>query len=133
MSSPTEVLYFAASAGNLFLANLVVFRARRARGTLPISLLCAALFVWDFGQGMYYPVDPAKDPRNPWYIIRLIGSSTIPASLWHFVLVFTGRDQNLRFWLYAMYGVTAVFCLSTVAGLAWEPLFVYVHSNWWNL
>ncbi|HZE98610.1 MAG TPA: ATP-binding protein [Planctomycetota bacterium] len=132
MPSATEILYFAASAGNLFLANLVAFRARRARGALPISLLCVALFVWDFGQGMFYPL--RRDfPESRWYIIRLIGSATVPAFLWHFVLVFTGRDRSLRPWLYAMYVVSGLFALSTAAGLGSPAVSAFIHSERWNL
>src|SRR4051794_8140480 len=103
MSGLPELLYFAAAAGNLFLANLVAFRARRARGALPIALLCVSLFLWDFGQGalLHYG-------QPYWSVIRLIGSSAAPAFLWHFVLVFTGRDRSLRAWMVGMYALTAV-------------------------
>src|SRR5215831_10711200 len=101
MSRVPEFLYFAAAAGNLFLANLVAFRARRSRGALPIALLCVSLFLWDFGQGVLL-----RNGQPTWGIIRLIGSSTAPAFLWHFVLVFTGRDRSLRPWLIGMYIAT---------------------------
>ena len=128
MSSLPELLYFAAAAGNLFLANLVAFRARRARGALPIALLCVALFIWDFGQGALL-----RYGDHPWAIVRLIGSSTAPAFLWHFVLVFTGRDRSLRPWLIGMYVVTALYGLSTAAGLFSPACEAYVRGPVWNL
>jgi len=128
VSKLPELLYFIASAGNLFLANLVVFRARRARGALPIALLCVSLFLWDFGQGarLWHP-----DNRY-WPTIRLVGSAMTPAFLWHFVLVFTGRDQSLRKWLIAVYVATALFTLSTAGALVSKRLLEYVDDHTLN-
>jgi len=123
-----EVLYFAASAGNLFLSNLVVFRARRARGAFPIALLCVSLFLWDFGQGALL-----RSGHPSWSIIRLIGSSASPAFLWHFVLVFTGRDRALRGWLIGVYGLTVLYGLSTAAALVSPVCEAYVRGPVWNL
>jgi len=123
-----EVLYFAASAGNLFLSNLVVFRARRARGAFPIALLCVSLFLWDFGQGALL-----RYGQPSWAIIRLIGSSASPAFLWHFVLVFTGRDRSLRRWLVGVYALTVLYGLSTAAALVSPACEVYVRGPVWNL
>ena len=129
MSQVPELLYFIASAGTLFLANLVVFRARRARGALPIALLCVSLFIWDFGQGarLRYPQESSY-----WSTIRLVGSAMSPAFLWHFVLVFTGRDQSLRKWLLAMYVASALFTLGTAGALVSERLRAYVDGHTWN-
>jgi signal transduction histidine kinase len=129
VSKLPELLYFIASAGNLFLANLVVFRARRARGALPIALLCVSLFLWDFGQGalLWHP------ENRYWPTIRLVGSAMTPAFLWHFVLVFTGRDQSLRKWLGAVYVASALFTLSTAGALVSETLKEYVDGHLWNL
>jgi signal transduction histidine kinase len=128
MSSLPELLYFAAAAGNLFLANLVAFRARRARGALPIALLCVALFTWDFGQGALL-----RYGQPYWSVIRLIGSSAAPAFLWHFVLVFTGRDRSRRAWLYAMYALTGIFAAGTAAALVSPFCAEFVSSGTWNL
>ncbi|MBI3854112.1 MAG: hypothetical protein HY293_00310 [Planctomycetes bacterium] len=128
MSGLKETLYFVASAGNLCLANLVVFRARRARGTLPIALLCVTLFLWDFGQGalLRYP------QAQYWSTIRLVGSAMAPAFLWHFVLVFTGRDQTLRTWLILVYVAAGFFTLSTAGAFASRTLMTYVDGSLWN-
>jgi two-component system sensor histidine kinase HydH len=128
MSGIPEFLYFAAAAGTLFLANLVAFRARRARGALPIALLCVSLFLWDFGQGalLHYG-------QPYWSVIRLIGSSAAPGFLWHFVLVFTGRDRSHRVWLYAMYALTGVFAAGTAAALVSPFCAAFVQSGTWNL
>ncbi len=128
MSGIPEFLYFAAAAGNLFLANLVAFRARRARGALPIALLCVALFTWDFGQGALL-----RYGQPYWSVIRLIGSSAAPAFLWHFVLVFTGRDRSLRAWLNGMYALTGIFAAGTAAALVSPFCASFVSSGTWNL
>ena len=129
MSKLPELLYFIASAGNLCLANLVVFRARRARGALPIALLCVSLFLWDFGQGalLYFP------EAHYWSTIRLLGSAMTPAFLWHFVLVFTGRDQTLRPWLVVVYVAACLFTISTAGAFVSGTLADYVDGNAWNL
>ena len=131
-----ELLYFLASAGNLFLAILVIFRARRARGALPIALLCIALFVWDIAEaakpGLPAGVLPA-DFWSPWHSIRLVGSSMAPAFLWHFVVVFVHKDRALRKWLVALYVATSVFALMTAGSLASEPLQTFVRGKLWNL
>jgi len=129
VSTLPELLYFIASAGNLFLANLVVFRARRARGALPIAFLCVSLFLWDFGQGaiLRYP------QQHYWSTIRLVGSAMSPAFLWHFVLVFTGRDRTLRKWLVAVYVASALFTACTAGALASDLLKEFVDGDAWNL
>src|SRR5262245_12726479 len=128
MSRWEEILYFVASGGNLFLANLVAFRARRARGALPIALLCVSLFLWDFGQGALLRGGP-----GPWFTLRLIGSAMAPGFLWHFVLIFTGRDQALRPWLIAVYIASALFTLSTAGALFSNLLLTYVDGRFWNV
>lgn len=128
MSGLREVLYFFASAGNLCLANLVVFRARRARGALPIALLCVSLFLWDFGQGALL-----RYGHDYWARCRLIGSAIAPAFLWHFVLVFTGRDRSLRTWLVVVYVSSALFTLSTAGAFVSPSLRAYVDGSAWNL
>ncbi len=126
----TAALYFLSSVGNLFLANVVIFRARRARGALPIALLCVALFLWDIGEGFY----EISQPKNPtWHHIRLIGSSMAPAFLWHFVLVFVHRERALRRWMAALYAATALFTLSTAGALVSGRLAGWVDSAGWNL
>ncbi len=123
-----ELLYFLASVGNLALANFVVFRVRRARGALPIALLCVALFLWDISEAAKIVLG-----NNYWYFIRLVGSSMAPAFLWHFVLVFVHRERALRRWLLLLYGFTAVFTLSTAGGLFSERLGEFVRGERWNL
>jgi two-component system, NtrC family, sensor histidine kinase HydH len=128
MSRLPELLYFIASVGNLCLANLVVFRARRARGALPIALLCVSLFVWVFGQGALLRWPEAEY----WATIRLIGSAMAPAFLWHFVLVFTGRERTLRLWLILVYIASGIFTLSTAGALFSKALDAYVDGHVWN-
>jgi two-component system, NtrC family, sensor histidine kinase HydH len=127
MSRLAEVLYFVASAGNLCLANLVAFRARRARGALPIALLCVSLFLWDFGQGALLRYE-----AHYWAKIRLIGSAMSPAFLWHFVLVFTGRERTLRKWLIFVYVAAGLFTLSTAGAFVSRHLEAYVEGHVWN-
>src|SRR5258706_7399700 len=128
MSRLPELLYFVASAGNLCLANLVAFRARRARGALPIALLCVSLFLWDFGQGYFL-----RHHEHYWSVFRLLGSSMVPAFLWHFVLVFTGRDRSLRVWLVLVYAASAVFTFGTAGAFVSPRLDDLVSGHVWNL
>ncbi len=123
-----QLLYFLASIGNLFLAMLVIFRARRARGALPIALLCIALFVWDIAECALLVLGPGQ-----WRYIRLIGSSLAPAFLWHFVLVFVHRERSLRRWLAALYAATAAFTLMTAGALFSATLARYVDGKGWNI
>jgi two-component system sensor histidine kinase HydH len=127
VSNLRELLYFAASAGTLCLANLVVFRARRARGALPIALLCVSLFLWDFGQGALL-----RYKQDYWATIRLIGSAMSPAFLWHFVLVFTGRDRTLRTWLVIVYVAAGLFTVGTAGAFVHPVLKAYVAGSAWN-
>ena len=126
----TSLLYFVASVGNLFLANVVIFRARRARGALPITLLCVALFLWDMGEG-FFELGGGVDWR--WRHIRLIGSSMAPAYLWHFVLVFTHRETSMRKWMIALYAATAVFTLTTAGALFFGSFQAFVDRPIWNV
>ena len=66
-------------------------------------------------------------------MIRLIGSSMSPAFLWHFVLVFTGRDRSLRALLGAVYLAGGLFTLSTAGALVSPRLDAYVQGDLWNL
>jgi signal transduction histidine kinase len=125
---PPGLLYFLASIGNLFLALFVVFRARRARGALPIALLCTSLFLWDIGEGFY-----ERSGDKDWHYLRLIGSSMAPAFLWHFVLVFVHRERALRKSMVALYAATGLFTLSTAGAFVSAPLATYVDGIAWNL
>jgi signal transduction histidine kinase len=123
-----SVLYFAASVGNLFLANVVIFRARRARGALPITLLCLALFLWDMGEGFF-----AWTQDQNWRRLRLIGSSMAPAFLWHFVLLFTHRELSHRKWMFFLYAATAAFTISTAGSLLIDGFDRFVAGRMWNI
>jgi signal transduction histidine kinase len=123
-------LYLLASAGNLFLAMLVIVRGRRARGALPMALLCIALFLWAVGEGMYAF---SGEREKKWHYIRLIGSSMEPAFLWHFVVVFVRREKLYRIWVALLYSVTAIFTALTAGALVSAPLALYVDSKIWNL
>ncbi len=124
---PPAAFYFLASVGNLSLANLVIFRARRARGALPIALLSITLFLWDISEAAKIVLGD-----DYWFFIRLIGSSMAPAFLWHFVLVFAHRERAHRRWLVLFYAVTAVFTLVTAGGLFSERLGAFVRGERWN-
>ncbi len=125
---PESILYFLASIGNLFLANVVIFRARRARGALPIAFLCISLFLWDMGEGIFLLTEEKR-----WHHIRLIGSSMAPAFLWHFVLVFARREISHRKWMIFLYAATAIFTLSTAGSLFIGWLGRFVDGREWNL
>jgi len=122
------LLYFLASVGNLFLANLVIIRARRSRGALPIALLCVTLFLWDISEAAKVVL---RD--DYWYFIRLVGSSMAPAFLWHFVLIFVHRERALRRWVVLLYAFTAVFAVVTGGALFSAPLREFVRGERWNL
>src|SRR5262245_28583175 len=122
------VLYFLASVGNLFMAMLVVMRARRALGALPIALLCLALFLWDMGECMKLM---APGERR-WKYLALIGSSMAAAFLMHFTILFCRRERELWRWQVALYGVTAAFTLSTAGAMTSERLQMWVESVAWN-
>jgi two-component system sensor histidine kinase HydH len=124
----TEILYVFASIGNLFLALFVIFRARRARGALPIALLCLSLFVWDVAEAAKSSVG-----TSPWHYVRLVGSSLAPAFLWHFTCVFTDRARALRRWIVVVYAVTAVFTLMTAAALVSADMARVVDGRLWNV
>lgn len=124
------LLYFLASIGNLFLAMLVIFRARRAPGALPIALLCLALFLWDIGECLYRM--SGKDVWE-WKSLALIGSSMAPAFLFHFVVVFCRREAGLRRWVGFLYAVTAAFTISTTAALFSDTFRDFVKGELWNL
>lgn len=123
-------LYFLAAVGNLSLANLVVFRSRRAVGALPIALLCLALFVWDMGLGM---VQLTGEELGRWKYLALIGSSMAPAFLMHFVIVFCRREAPLRRWLAVLYAVTALFTLLTAGAMVRTDLREFVNAAAWNV
>lgn len=116
----TQVLYVLAGIGNLFLALFVIVRARRALGALPIALLCLALFLWDVAEA------------SGWTRLRLIGSTLAPAFLWHFVAVFTDREQRLRRWTAGLYAAAAGFVLSIAGAFVSPALAIDVQSRPWN-
>ena len=125
---PPGLFYFLASVGNLFLANVVIFRARRARGALPIALLCITLFLWDISEAAKIVLK-----ADYWTFIRLVGSSMAPAFLWHFILVFVRRDRAFRRWIVLLYAFTAVFTLVTAGALFSGALREFVRGERWNL
>ncbi len=129
MTGIREFLYLAASAGNLFLALFVIVRARRARGSLPIALLCLTLFVWDIAAAAV----PADSRESTWHTIRLLGSTMPPALAWHFVLVFIHREVSLRRWTFVLYAVMSVFMIGAAGALLSPALKQFVDLPAWNL
>ncbi len=123
-------LYLVAAIGNLFMAMLVVFRARKARGALPVAMLSLALFTWDLGLG-FFEYTAERDLR--WKFLALIGSSMAPAFLYHFILVFTRRDRLLRSWGAGLYAVTFVFTAMTAGAFGSESTRDWVMSKTWNV
>jgi hypothetical protein len=122
-------LYLLASVGNLFLAMLVVVRARRALGALPIALLCLSLFLWDMGECM----ERLAPAEKRWKYLALIGSSMAPAFLMHFAAVFCRRERQLRRWVAALYAISVAFTLSTAGALVSDFFQRWVDSVAWNL
>src|SRR6185295_16723292 len=59
-------------------------------------------------------------------------SAMTPAFLWHFVLIFTGRDRSLRPWLIVVYVAAALFTLGTAGALVSRTLKDYVDGHVWN-
>jgi signal transduction histidine kinase len=123
-------LYSLASIGNLFMAMLVVFRARRARGALPVALLSLALFTWCLGEA-FFRLTREPDPR--WKVLALVGSSIAPAFLYHFILLFTRREKLLKTWGAVLYAVSALFTGMTAAAFVDRTLGEWVQSQIWNL
>lgn len=123
------LLYLLASMGNLLMAVVVIALARRARGSLPIALLCVALFAWNVGEGAFL-LAGTHDSR--WKLVALTGSSLAPAFLFHFVLVFTRRDRHLRTWGLAMYALSGLLAISTAGAFTLAILQAWVDSRWWN-
>jgi len=123
------VLYFLAAVGNLFMAILVVLRARRALGALPIALLCLALFLWDMGECMQL----MSSGEERWKYLALVGSSMAPAFLMHFAIVFCRREQSLWRWQVVLYAMTGAFALSTAGALTSSRLQDWVAGRVWNV
>ena len=99
-------LYIFASVGNLALAILIVTRARQARGSLPLTLLCLSLFLWALCEATVRLMQIRE-----MYYLRLVGSTLAPAFLFHYVLHFVRREEKYRRHLWMLYGFTAIFVL----------------------
>lgn len=124
----TQALYVVASVGNLFLALVVVLRARRARGALPLAFLCLALFVWAVAEAA-----KAGGASWPWIYVGLVGSSLAPAFLWHFVVDFLGRSRELRAAVVGLYAVAGAIAAGTASALVWPEAARLVDGPSWNV
>jgi signal transduction histidine kinase len=100
-----------ACAGELAVAVLVALRALRSPLAVPLLLLSVDLFLWNFAQ-LAWQLSGAID----WHLVDMIASPLGAALAFHFMLVFLGRSRQLRFFLWAAYGLQGV--LAGTAALA---------------
>lgn len=121
-------LYFISAIGNLGLAILMLTRGRSARGSLPLTLLCFALFVWQMGECIR-----ATSTVFFWKYLRLVASSVAPAFLFHFVMHFVRREREHASITWLLYGITSLFALLTGAALVSRVVRALVDHEIWNL
>jgi signal transduction histidine kinase len=105
-------------SGSLFALSL----ARNPRSGLHriFAAFAASLMLWNFGAFMVRRAADA-DAAHLWQVVSHVGSITMPAFYYHFLLTFLGVAGGNRAQLRLIYALAAVFSAFNVAG---SPLFM---------
>lgn len=112
-----------AGTGLLGLASLAVLRGERSALTVPICLLCMALFSWNMADLAY-----KTSGQIGWHYLDLsVSPFTAPIGL-HFIAAFVGRRRELRAVLAAAYLAMGALSLSAVSAFVSGAAATFVMS-----
>jgi PAS domain S-box-containing protein len=112
----------------LLLALLVLFRERRSAVGIGFCLMAVPVSVWLIGQsGIYLSAD--AETAMLWQRITFFGVPFIPASIYHFSVLFLGLYPRRRPILLASWGLACMFSLSAVFGTG---VFTEMRLHWWG-
>jgi signal transduction histidine kinase len=105
-------LDFAAALINLFYLILVLVRTSRTTLYVTFAFICMANIVWNIGSFIEYVTG-----NHLWYYFSRIGSSMLPALMFHLILTFLGADHRRSNWVRVAYVLSGLFGLSSLLAL----------------
>jgi signal transduction histidine kinase len=99
-------LDFVAALINLFYLILVMVRTSRTTLYITFAFICIANIVWNFGSFMEYVTG-----NHLWFYLSRIGSSMLPALMFHLIIAFLGAEHRRRTWVRVAYVLSGLFGL----------------------
>jgi signal transduction histidine kinase len=99
-------LDFVAALINLFYLILVMVRTSRTTLYITFAFICVANIVWNFGSFMEYVTGD-----HLWFYLSRIGSSMLPALMFHLIIAFLGAEHRRRTWVRGAYVLSGLFGL----------------------
>ena len=105
-------LDFAAALINLFYLILVMVRTSRTTLYITFAFICVANIVWNLGSFMEYITG-----NHLWFYLSRIGSSMLPALMFHLITAFLGADHRRSNWVRVAYVLSGLFGLVALLAL----------------
>ena len=99
-------LDFVAALINLFYLILVMVRTSRTTLYITFGFICIANIVWNFGSFMEYVTG-----NHLWFYLSRIGSSMLPALMFHLIIAFLGAEHRRSTWVRGAYVLSGLFGL----------------------
>lgn len=113
---------------NFVYAILVMARTSRMIFYLIFFFICVCNVVWNLGDFMFFLTG-----LRSWHYFSFIGSSLLPALMFHFVRILVAPQRKIRRWIIPAYFFSALLAIS--APLAFVNVHVrgFVDSVNWNI
>ena len=105
-------LDFGAALINLFYLILVMVRTSRTTLYITFACICLANIVWNFGSFMEYVTG-----NHLWFYLSRIGSSMLPALMFHLIITFLRAEHRRTTWVRVAYVLSGLFGLVALLAL----------------
>jgi PAS domain S-box-containing protein len=112
----------------LLLGLIVLLRERRSAVGIGFCLMAVPVSVWMIGQsGIYVSADPQT--ALVWQRITFFGVPFIPASIYHFSVLFLGLYPRRRLLVLISWALASLFSVLAVLG---DGMFTHMRLYWWG-
>ncbi len=122
--------YLALTVVLINFAFAILILARTPRGLIYIIffLLCLSNIVWNLGDFLFF-----VSANRPWLYFSLMGSSMLPALMFHWVSTLAAREKKTIRWNATAYIFSGLLAVSSPLALLDPGIQWFVDSLYWNV
>jgi len=113
---------------NFVYAILVMARTSRRIFYLIFFFICVCNVVWNLGDFMFFVTG-----LRAWHYFSFIGSSLLPALMFHFVRILVAPQRKIRRWIVPAYSFSALLAISAPLAFVNVQVRGFVDSVNWNI
>ena len=113
---------------NFVYAILVMARTSRRIFYLIFFFICVCNVVWNFGDFMFFVTG-----LRSWLYFSLIGSSLLPALMFHFVRILVAPQRKITRWIVPAYTFSGLLAISAPLAFVNATIRGFVDSDTWNI